>query len=105
MPYELYIGHISDDTITFNDLKDVIGVTHAGRVSLIGGQAEIREMIDPSKYSGKKRQLLDQFTANAVRYFMLKLESEIQLEAARQKLEESDLPLIFFGTHGAGDIP
>ena len=71
MSYKLYIGDTSADPLTFNSFRNIIGETHAGHVSLIGGKAEIRRIIDPSRYSIEAQQQWDKFTTNASRFYML----------------------------------
>lgn len=104
MPYKLFIGHASNTS--FKDLKEMLEETQRDRLSVIGGQTEIKEMIDPSRYPMALQQEWEDFTGTAIRFYLLELNSSKQLQATWQKLEESDLPLIFFlGTHGSGDTP
>ena len=105
MPYELYMGDDSSNPITFDDFKNAIGETHAGRVSLIGGRTQIRQMIDPLECSLEQQQELTQFTENAARFYVLQFESLDQAESTEQQLDQSDLPLVFFRTHGSGKKP
>ena len=106
MSYKLFIGDTSATPLTFNSFKNVIGETHAGNVSFIGGQQEIRGIIDPAQLPVEAKQQWDEFTKNASRFYMLHFQSLDQAEATQEKLDKSDLPLIFFlGTHGAGDPP
>ena len=106
MPYHLYIGDTSSKTITFNDFKNAIGAAHAGKVALVGGKTEIREKVDPSKYPTAKQQELDEFMMKAVLFYVVHFESLEQAQSTQEKLDESDLPFIFFiGTHGTGSIP
>lgn len=106
MPYKLYVGDTSSKIVTFNDFKNAIGDADAGRVSLIGGQTEIREMVDPSEYSIAKQQQWSSFITDAVRFYLLYFQSLDEAQATQDKLEKSDLPVIFFlGTHGSGDPP
>jgi hypothetical protein len=105
MPYKLFIGDTSLDVVTFNHFRREIGDTHAGRVSLIGGQTEIRDLVNHAEFSTTKQQEFLRFTTDAVRFYMLSFHSADEARVTQEKLERSDLPLIFFGTHGAGDIP
>lgn len=106
MPYKLYIGDKASHTITFNDFKNAIGASHAGRVALVGGKTEILEKVDPSEYPTAKQEQLNEFITNAVRFYELYFESLEQATSTQETLDQSDLPFTFFiGTHGAGDPP
>jgi len=105
MTYPLYIGDKSPNLITFDEFKKIIGDKHAGKISLIGGKTEIRDLLDPSSCSTRHQQELDKFTADAVRFYMLYFQTIEQLESTQAILDQSDLELVFFGTHGAGDPP
>ena len=105
MSYKLYIGDTASKFVTFDNFKDAIGETVAGRVNVIGGKAEIREHIDPPVGLETQRQKWDNFTTGAAKYFMLAFESLDEAKAVQEQLDSSDLPLIFYRTHGSGDAP